>query len=133
MATEPARRIDTPYPGGHRQVIQATSDFLRDLSAAWDGQRVLVISHSGNKWVFDCLLTGASIENLVDAPFNWPEGSPELRAYYLMWSAARIVGWRFRGRLFPGKFEKELDGLADISSGRLGCYIKYLWSFAGEQ
>ncbi|TYB48802.1 histidine phosphatase family protein [Actinomadura chibensis] len=76
VAAERARRIDTPYPGGqsYRQVIQATGDFLRDLSAAWDGQRVLVISHSANKWAFDCLLTGASIETLVDAPFNWQEG-----------------------------------------------------------
>jgi broad specificity phosphatase PhoE len=76
LAAERARHIDTPFPGGqsYRQVIDATSEFLRDLAAGWDGQRVLVIAHSANKWALDCLLTGARIEDLVDAPFGWQEG-----------------------------------------------------------
>lgn len=76
LAPERARRIDVPFPGGqsYRQVIAATADFLRDLAAAWSGQRVLVIAHSANKWALDCLLTGASIEDLVDAPFEWQQG-----------------------------------------------------------
>ncbi|QKW51732.1 histidine phosphatase family protein [Streptomyces buecherae] len=76
LAGERARHIDDPYPGGqsYRQVIQATSDFLHDLAAGWNGQRVLLIAHSANKWALDCLLTGAAIEDLVDAPFGWREG-----------------------------------------------------------
>ncbi|MFD0269427.1 histidine phosphatase family protein [Streptomyces sp. NPDC127106] len=76
LAGRRARHVDTPFPGGqsYRQVIEATADFLRDLAAARGGQRVLLISHSANKWALDCLLRGASIEDLVDAPFDWREG-----------------------------------------------------------
>lgn len=51
LAAERARHVDNPFPGGqsYRQVIQATSDFLRDLAADWDGRRVLLIAHSANK------------------------------------------------------------------------------------
>ncbi|CAL9423360.1 Putative phosphoserine phosphatase 2 [Streptomyces sp. enrichment culture] len=72
-----SRHIDTPFPGGgqsYREVIANTAAFLTDLSAAWDGHRVLLIAHSANKWALDCLLTGAAIESLVDAPFGWQEG-----------------------------------------------------------
>lgn len=71
-----SRHIDDPYPGGqsYRQVIQATGEFLHDLATDWDGRRVLLISHSANKWALDCLLAGARIEDLVDAPFGWREG-----------------------------------------------------------
>ncbi|NXY94877.1 histidine phosphatase family protein [Streptomyces sp. BR123] len=76
LAGRRSRHIDTPFPGGqsYRQVIDSTADFLRDLAAARNGQRVLLISHSANKWALDCLLRGASIEDLVDAPFGWREG-----------------------------------------------------------
>ncbi|QWF84284.1 histidine phosphatase family protein [Amycolatopsis sp. CA-230715] len=76
LAGKRARHIDDPFPGGqsYRQVIQATSEFLHDLAASWSGRRVLVIAHSANKWALDCLLTGAAIEDLVDAPFGWREG-----------------------------------------------------------
>ncbi|RKN66010.1 histidine phosphatase family protein [Streptomyces klenkii] len=76
LAAERARHIDVPFPGGqsYREVIEATNDFLHDLGTEWQGRRVLVIAHSANKWALDYLLTGASIEDLVDAPFNWQEG-----------------------------------------------------------
>ena len=76
IAAERAGRIDLPFPAGqsYRDVVHQTEDFLRDLRAARDGQRVLVISHSANKWAFDCLLNGARLEDLVDAPFGWQEG-----------------------------------------------------------
>lgn len=76
LAAERAKYINVPFPAGqsYRQVITATSDFLRDLAIGYNGQRVVVIAHSANKWAFDCLLAGASIEDLIDAPFNWQEG-----------------------------------------------------------
>jgi broad specificity phosphatase PhoE len=68
--------IDEPFPRGqsYRQVVAATADFLRDVVNEWDGRRVIVISHSANKWALDCLLHGADLERLVDAPFAWQEG-----------------------------------------------------------
>ncbi|NAS24865.1 histidine phosphatase family protein [Herbidospora sp. NEAU-GS84] len=76
LAAERAKHIDDPFPGGqsYRQVLEATSDLLRDLATDWDGKRILVIAHSANKWALDCLLTGASIEDLIDVPFRWQEG-----------------------------------------------------------
>jgi broad specificity phosphatase PhoE len=76
LAAERARRIEVPFPGGqsYRDVVEQTRAFLRDLAAAWDGRRVVVISHSANRWAFDCLLHGARLEDLVNAPFGWREG-----------------------------------------------------------
>jgi broad specificity phosphatase PhoE len=54
--------------------VDQTRDFLRDLAATWDGRKVVVISHSANKWALDCLLHGAALEDLVDSPFGWQEG-----------------------------------------------------------
>ncbi|OPG08185.1 histidine phosphatase family protein [Microbispora sp. GKU 823] len=76
VAARRAAHIDVPFPGGqsYRQVVEATESFLRDLAADWDGARVLVVAHSANRWALDCLLTGARLEDLVDAPFAWQPG-----------------------------------------------------------
>jgi alpha-ribazole phosphatase/probable phosphoglycerate mutase len=76
LAAERARHIDEPYPEGqsYRQVVEQMRGFLRDLAAGWDGRTVLLISHAANKWALDCLLDGAALEALVDAPFGWQEG-----------------------------------------------------------
>ena len=73
---ERTQRIDTPFPGGqsYRQVVEQVRAFLADLAREWDGKRVLIISHSANKWALDCLLTGGRLEDLVSAPFAWQEG-----------------------------------------------------------
>lgn len=76
LDVERARHINDPFPDGqsYKQVVEATADFLRDLGRDWDGHRVLLISHSANKWALDCLLKGESLEDLVAAPFAWQEG-----------------------------------------------------------
>ncbi len=76
VAAERSRRIDEPFPGGqsYRQVVDQTRAFLHDLVAGWDGSRVVVVAHSANRWALDCLLGGARLEDLVDAPFEWREG-----------------------------------------------------------
>ncbi|WP_347590955.1 GNAT family N-acetyltransferase [Acrocarpospora sp. B8E8] len=76
LAAERAAHIDVPWPGGqsYRQVVEQTRDFLRDLVTMWDGARILVIAHSANRWALDHLLTGAALEDLVDAPFAWQPG-----------------------------------------------------------
>lgn len=76
LAAERSRRIAVPYPGGqsYQQVVEETRDFLRELAANWDGQKVLIIAHSANRWALEHLLNGIPLEDLVDAPFNWQEG-----------------------------------------------------------
>ncbi len=68
--------IDEPFPGGqsYREVAEAMRWFLRDLAASRDGQAILVIAHSANRWALDHLLRGVALEDLVDAPFAWQEG-----------------------------------------------------------
>jgi alpha-ribazole phosphatase/probable phosphoglycerate mutase len=76
LAAERARHIDEPYPGGqsYRQVVMQMRDFLRDVTASWDGSTVVIIAHSANRWALDHLLNGTPLEDLVDAPFAWQEG-----------------------------------------------------------
>jgi hypothetical protein len=46
----------------------------RELAAGWDRATVLLISHWADRWALDCLLNGASLEDLIEAPFAWREG-----------------------------------------------------------
>jgi broad specificity phosphatase PhoE len=86
MTAERSRRIKEPFPGGgqsYQQVVMATASFLHDLARNWEGKRVLIIAHSANKWALDVLLNGASLEDLVDAPFGWRPG----------WTYSLPEGW----------------------------------------
>lgn len=68
--------LDEPFPGGqsYRQVVEQTHGFLRDLAAAWDGARVLIVAHTANRWALDHLLHGRPLADLVTAPFDWRPG-----------------------------------------------------------
>ena len=69
--------VDAPFPGGgqsYRDVVAATADVLRDLRRDHDGERVLVIAHSANRWALQHLLDGVPLEHLVVAPFDWQPG-----------------------------------------------------------
>jgi alpha-ribazole phosphatase/probable phosphoglycerate mutase len=55
-------------------VAARTDEFLQDLVAGWDGQRVLLVAHSANRWALQHLLEGERLEDLVAAPFEWQEG-----------------------------------------------------------
>ncbi|MEW1955674.1 histidine phosphatase family protein [Terrabacter sp. NPDC080008] len=70
--------VDAPFPGGgqsYRDVVAATADFLEDLRRRdHDGQRILVIAHSANRWALQHLLDGTPLEDLVVAPFEWQPG-----------------------------------------------------------
>jgi alpha-ribazole phosphatase/probable phosphoglycerate mutase len=76
LAAERSEHIDVPFPGGqsYHEVVEQTHDFLHDLARYWDGRRVLVVSHSANRWALEHLLHGTPLEALVDAPFTWQEG-----------------------------------------------------------
>jgi broad specificity phosphatase PhoE len=73
---ERVRRIDEPFPGGesYRQVVERTRSFLNDLFPDRDGSRILLIAHSANRWALQHLLLGATLEEVVGAPFDWQEG-----------------------------------------------------------
>lgn len=68
--------VDEPFPGGesYRQVVDRTRDFMADVAARHDGERIVVIAHSANRWALDHLVDGAPLEALVDAPFDWQPG-----------------------------------------------------------
>jgi broad specificity phosphatase PhoE len=68
--------VDDPFPGGesYRQVVDRTRDFLDEVAARHDGERILVIAHSANRWALQHLLESAPLEELVDAPFDWQPG-----------------------------------------------------------
>jgi broad specificity phosphatase PhoE len=76
VTAERRRRVDEPFPGGesYRQVVERTRSFLETIAEAHDGERVLLIAHSANRWALEHLLEGAALEELVDAPFDWQEG-----------------------------------------------------------
>jgi broad specificity phosphatase PhoE len=69
--------VDDPFPGGgqsYRDVVDATAGVLDDLRRSHDGQRVLLIAHSANRWALQHLLDGTPLEQLLDAPFAWQPG-----------------------------------------------------------
>ncbi len=69
-------RIDEPFPGGEswRQAVDRVAGFLHELPRAHDGARVLVIGHVATRWALDQVARGASLDTLVETPFEWREG-----------------------------------------------------------
>jgi broad specificity phosphatase PhoE len=70
------QHLDVPFPGGesYRQVVDRTRAFLDEAVARHDGERIVVIAHSANRWGLDHLVHGAPLEELVEAPFEWQPG-----------------------------------------------------------
>jgi broad specificity phosphatase PhoE len=70
------QHVDEPFPGGesYRQVVERTQDFLEEVAARHDGERIVAIAHSANRWALDHLVNGVPLAELVDAPFAWQEG-----------------------------------------------------------
>jgi broad specificity phosphatase PhoE len=84
--TPRAAYIWSPFPGGesYEDVVQRTADLLEDLAATVaDECRVLLVSHSANRWALAFLLDGLALELQVDAPFGWREG----------WEYSLPIGW----------------------------------------
>ena len=76
VTEERTRRIDEAFPGGesYRRVVERMQSFLSDVAGDWDGCRIVVIGHSATRWALEHLLSGAPLEELVAAPFEWREG-----------------------------------------------------------
>ena len=71
------KRVHSPFPGGqsYTDVVELTRSFLEDAKRWYDGQVVLVVAHSANRWALEHLLGGrASMEELIVSPFNWQPG-----------------------------------------------------------
>jgi broad specificity phosphatase PhoE len=70
------QHIDEPFPGGesYRQVVERTRAFLADLVRDFDGQRVVVIAHSANRWALDVLVHGRRLEDAIETRFTWQPG-----------------------------------------------------------
>jgi len=85
LAAERRLRVDVPFPGGqsYRDVVDRMRELLRALAAGRAGGRVLLVSHSANRWALECLLGGAVLEEVVDAPFTWRAG----------WEYGLPAGW----------------------------------------
>jgi broad specificity phosphatase PhoE len=73
---EMAKHIEVPFPGGesYRDVVARIGSFVEDLRRAWDGKRVLVVSHAAPRWALQHLREGPQLEDLVGAPFDWQPG-----------------------------------------------------------
>ncbi|MEV5960375.1 histidine phosphatase family protein [Kribbella sp. NPDC051952] len=70
-------RVHKPFPAGQSywDVVELTRSFLADLKRWHNGQVVLVVAHSANRWAFEHLLgSHAPLEDLITAPFNWQPG-----------------------------------------------------------
>jgi broad specificity phosphatase PhoE len=70
-------RVGKPFPGGQSyfDVVELTRSFLEDVKRWYDGQVVLVVAHSANRWALEHLLgSRKSIDELIVAPFNWQPG-----------------------------------------------------------
>jgi 2,3-bisphosphoglycerate-dependent phosphoglycerate mutase len=69
-------RLDEPFPAGEswRTAVERVTGFLDELVAERQGQRVLLIGHVATRWALDHLVHGQSLEELIDAPFDWREG-----------------------------------------------------------
>lgn len=68
-------------------MVARVADFLEELARDWDGARVLLVGHTATRWALDHLLAGATLPELVVAPFGWREG----------WSYRLPAGWQRPG------------------------------------
>ena len=76
LEQERPARVEGAFPGGesYRDVAARVGAFLTDLHPRFEGRRILVIGHAATRWSLDHLLAGASLAELVSAPFDWREG-----------------------------------------------------------
>jgi broad specificity phosphatase PhoE len=74
---EAEKHVDVPYPGGesYREVVARIASFVEDARRAWDGKRLVVVSHAAPRWALQHLLDGTPLEELVGSPFDRQPGS----------------------------------------------------------
>jgi broad specificity phosphatase PhoE len=69
-------RVDEPFPEGesYRDVVTRTAELLEDVRRKHDGERVLWVAHSANRWALEHLVLGRDLHQLVVAEFDWQPG-----------------------------------------------------------
>lgn len=58
----------------HLDVVDTTRDLLATLRRERDGERVLAIGHSANRWALEHLLDGMPLATAISLPFVWQPG-----------------------------------------------------------
>ena len=68
-----AEHITVPFPNGQSvlMVVRGVGDFLRDVLHEHDGKTVAVIGHRATKYGLEYWCGGASLEEIVRAPWEW--------------------------------------------------------------
>ena len=68
--------LDVPYPNGEtwRLAAARAGAVLPDISARWNGGRVLVIGHVATRWGIEHAIDGTPLEQLATEDFAWREG-----------------------------------------------------------
>jgi len=68
--------VHVPYPNGEswRQAADRTLECLRDIVKRYDGRRIAVIGHAAQRYLLRSMFEGMSLEEAVNAPFEWQEG-----------------------------------------------------------
>ena len=77
LARERQQHVDRPWPEGesYQDVVARTRTLLADILAEWDGQRVLLVGHSANRWALEHVLNDMDLVELVGAhDFAWQPG-----------------------------------------------------------
>ena len=71
-----SRFVVEPFPGGesYHDCLEKLRDFLAEVEREFEGQRVLVIAHSAQRYALLTIFDGVPLEIAVDAPFRWQEG-----------------------------------------------------------
>ncbi len=70
-----AQRITEPFPNGESllMVVQRVGAFLSDALREYDGKTIVVIGHRATRWGLDYWCGDASLEEIVNTPWEWRE------------------------------------------------------------
>jgi broad specificity phosphatase PhoE len=76
VAHDRLAHLDVPYPNGEtwRQAAARVGAVLPDLSARWDGARVLVIGHVATRWGIEHVIHRTPLAHLATEDFAWRTG-----------------------------------------------------------
>lgn len=75
MEEEFPQRIREPFPGGESvaMVVQHVGAFLCDALVTYNGKTIVVIGHRATKYGIEYWSSNASLEEIVNTPWEWRE------------------------------------------------------------
>jgi len=76
LQRERATHVEVPWPEGesYLDVVSRTRELLADIAREHDGERVLLVAHSANRWALQYLLDGRDLAELLAGDFDWQPG-----------------------------------------------------------